>query len=110
MRTIFDREYLEWIAQEYLIFMEVNYGDFVPYMVESGQVMTDKTENVRNCATLCELLDFPVSKKLEAKSSELQYIPTTTKELNEAQQDDVLKCIAALEEDDDVQNVYHNLA
>ena len=67
LRTIFDREYLEWIAQEYFIFMEVNYGHFVPYMVEFGQVKIDKTENVRNCATLCELLDFPVSKNLEAK-------------------------------------------
>ena len=56
------------------------------------------------------MVKFLESKKLEAKSSELQYIPTTTKELNEAEQDDVLKCIAALEEDDDVQNVYHNLA
>jgi hypothetical protein len=67
LRTIFDKEYLDWVAQEYLIFMEVNYRNFVPYMVEGGQVMIDKTENVRNCATLCELLDFPVSKKLEAK-------------------------------------------
>ena len=67
LRTIFDREYLDWVAQEYLIFMEVNYGNFVPYMVERGQVMIDKTENVRNCATLCELLEFKVSKKLEAK-------------------------------------------
>jgi hypothetical protein len=67
LRTIFDREYLDWVAQEYLIFMEINYGNFVPYMVEGGRVVTDKTENVRNCATLCELLDFPVSKKLEAK-------------------------------------------
>lgn len=53
---------------------------------------------------------FLESRKLDAKSSQLQYIPTTTKELSEAEQDDVLKCIAALEEDDDVQNVYHNLA
>ena len=53
---------------------------------------------------------FLESKKLDAKSSQLQYIPATTKELSEAEQDDVLKCIAALEEDDDVQNVYHNLA
>ncbi|MFM8740049.1 MAG: YebC/PmpR family DNA-binding transcriptional regulator, partial [Cytophagales bacterium] len=52
---------------------------------------------------------FLESKRLDAKSSQLQYIPTTTKELSEAEQDDVLKCIAALEEDDDVQNVYHNL-
>src|SRR6266850_1890946 len=55
-------------------------------------------------------LKFLESKKLEAKSSALQYIPTTTKELSEADQDEVLKCIEAIEEDEDVQTVYHNLA
>jgi YebC/PmpR family DNA-binding regulatory protein len=53
---------------------------------------------------------FLESKKLEPKSSELQYIPTTTKELSEAEQDEVMECISALEADDDVQVVYHNLA
>jgi len=53
---------------------------------------------------------FLESKNLEARSSELQYIPTTTKELSEEQQDEVLKLIGALEADDDVQTVYHNLA
>jgi YebC/PmpR family DNA-binding regulatory protein len=53
---------------------------------------------------------FLESKHLEARSSELHYIPTTTKELNEAQQDEVLKLIETLEADDDVQQVYHNLA
>lgn len=53
---------------------------------------------------------FLESKNLVAKSSELQYIPNTTKELSEAQQDEVMECVTALEEDDDVQNVYHNLA
>jgi YebC/PmpR family DNA-binding regulatory protein len=53
---------------------------------------------------------FLEAKKLEPKSSELQYIPTTTKELSEAEQDEVMECITALEADDDVQNVYHNLA
>ena len=47
---------------------------------------------------------------LDAKSSELQYIPTTTKELSEAALDEVMDCITTLEEDEDVQNVYHNLA
>jgi YebC/PmpR family DNA-binding regulatory protein len=56
------------------------------------------------------MIKFLESKKLDAKSSELQYIPTITKELNEADQDEVLKCIEALEADDDVQSVYHNLA
>ncbi len=56
------------------------------------------------------MLKFLESKELNAKSSSLQYIPTTTKELSEADQDEVLKCVGALEEDDDVQIVYHNLA
>ncbi len=53
---------------------------------------------------------FIESRHLDAKSSELQYIPTITKELSESDQDEVLKCVEALESDDDVQNVYHNLA
>jgi YebC/PmpR family DNA-binding regulatory protein len=57
-----------------------------------------------------QMAKFLESKSLEAKSSELQYIPTTTKELSETQQDEVLKLIEALESDDDVQNVFHNLA
>lgn len=57
-----------------------------------------------------QMAKFLESKKLEAKSSELQYIPTTTKELSEEQQDEVLKLIETLEADDDVQNVFHNLA
>lgn len=53
---------------------------------------------------------FLESRSLEAKSATLQYLPTTTKELPEDQQDEVLKLVEALEADDDVQNVYHNLA
>lgn len=56
------------------------------------------------------MLKFLESKGLAAKSSELQYIPAATKELSEAEQDEVMECITALEEDDDVQNVFHNLA
>ncbi|MFZ6012028.1 MAG: YebC/PmpR family DNA-binding transcriptional regulator [Bacteroidota bacterium] len=56
------------------------------------------------------MLKFLESKNLEPKSSELHYIPATTKELPEDQQDEVLKLIETLESDDDVQNVYHNLA
>jgi len=56
------------------------------------------------------MLKFLESSGREPKSSELQYIPTTTKELPESQQDEVLKLVEVLEADDDVQNVYHNLA
>lgn len=53
---------------------------------------------------------FLESQKLEATSAELQFLPTTTKELTEAEQDEVLKLVNALEEDEDVQSVYHNVA
>lgn len=53
---------------------------------------------------------FLETKHLEAKSSELHYIPTTTKELSEEETDEVLKLVETLEADDDVQSVYHNLA
>lgn len=56
------------------------------------------------------MLKFIETKNLEPKSSELQYLPTTTKELPEEHQDEVLKLVEALESDDDIQNVYHNLA
>ena len=56
------------------------------------------------------MLKFLESKGMEPKSSELQYIPATTKELPEEQQDEVLRLVEVLEGDDDVQSVYHNLA
>ena len=42
----------------------------------------------------------------EIVESGFEYIPTTTKELDEAQTKDLEKLIEKLEEDDDVQNVY----
>ncbi len=48
-------------------------------------------------------------KKLEVISAELTRIPTTTVELNEEHANEVLKMVDHLEQDDDVQKVYHNL-
>jgi YebC/PmpR family DNA-binding regulatory protein len=57
-----------------------------------------------------QMQKFLEAKGLTAKSSELHYIPTATKELGDKELDEAMECITALEEDDDVQNVYHNLA
>ncbi|MEX1384380.1 YebC/PmpR family DNA-binding transcriptional regulator [Lutibacter sp.] len=46
---------------------------------------------------------------IEILSSGFERIPTTTVKLNEEQQADVEKLLERLEEDDDVQNVYHSL-
>ena len=56
-----------------------------------------------------------MSKALEERnihpnSAKIQRVPTTMKELGEEQVDEVLELVDDLEEDDDVQAVYHNLA
>lgn len=48
-------------------------------------------------------------KKVEVISAELTWIPSNTIELNEDQSNEVLKLVDNLEQDDDVQKVYHNL-
>jgi len=49
------------------------------------------------------------ARKIHPLSTASEYVPANTTELPEAQADDVLKMVAALEDDDDVQNVYTNL-
>ena len=46
---------------------------------------------------------------IEVKSAELQRIPNNTKEVNEEQFKINMKMLERFEEDDDVQNVYHNV-
>ncbi|WKD84708.1 putative transcriptional regulatory protein [Polaribacter huanghezhanensis] len=46
---------------------------------------------------------------VEILSSGFERIPTTTKSLSEVEQADVEKLLERLEEDDDVQNVYHSM-
>lgn len=63
----------------------------------------------------CAFTDFGnMQKALEAKnldiiSSEFERIPSTTVELTDEQVEEVMTLVTKLEEDDDVQKVYHNL-
>lgn len=47
---------------------------------------------------------------LEMKLAQLQWIPLTRITLTEEQMDDVARLIEQIEQDDDVQHVYHNIA
>lgn len=64
----------------------------------------------------CAFSDFGnMQKALEDKgipvlTSQLEWIPSTTVELPEEQAEEVLKLVAKLEQDEDVQRVFHNLA
>jgi transcriptional/translational regulatory protein YebC/TACO1 len=47
---------------------------------------------------------------IHAVSTAFEYVPQNTTELPDDKTDDVLKLVAELESDDDVQNVYSTLA
>lgn len=73
-------------------------------------------ENGENVLVLrCAFVDFGnLQKGLEEKnitpiSAELEWIPSTTVPLSDTQAEDVSKLIEKLEQDDDVQKVFHNM-
>jgi len=75
------------------------------------------TENDDPCLVVrCALTDFGnmqtalEEKKIEVLASGTEFIAQTPNELDDEKAEEVLKLVAALEEDDDVQQVFHNLS
>ena len=88
---------------------ELEYIDF-------GLQKLEKSEDESQYLVYVDFVDFGKMQsileenKLETNKSELQRIPNHTKELSEEQIDEVLELIDKLEQDDDVQTVFHNLS
>jgi YebC/PmpR family DNA-binding regulatory protein len=80
---------------------------------ELGEGTTDNGEPV--LVVRCGFSDFGnMQKALEDKgitpiSAELEWIPTTTVPVNDVQAEEVSKLIEKLEQDEDVQKVFHNM-
>jgi transcriptional/translational regulatory protein YebC/TACO1 len=53
--------------------------------------------------------EFLEAKNITPISAELTRIPLNTVELNDEQSEEVLKLVDRIEQDEDVQKVYHNL-
>lgn len=87
----------------------IDYG-----LQELGEANGEKGE--KQLMIRCAFEDFgKLQAAIEAKhltvlSTQSEYIPATLIELPEDQSTEVLKMIDALEQDDDVQHVFHNLA
>ncbi len=56
-----------------------------------------------------KIQEYFESKGIEIKDVEFLYVPNDVKEVSEEQKESVYKLIDKMEEDDDVQNVYHNM-
>lgn len=100
---------LEGINQEELELELIDYG-----LEEMGEGTGENDEPV--LVLRCGFTDFGnLQKGLEEKglatiSAEVEWIPTTTVSLSEEQAQDVLKLVDKIEQDEDVQKVFHNLA
>ncbi len=87
--------------------------EFELEMIDAG--LEEIKEEEDSLLLYCAFADFGSLQKaleekgLEVTESKLDRIPTHTKELSEAEVEDVIKLIEKMEEDDDVQNVFHNM-
>lgn len=94
----------------------VNPDDLELELIDFGLDDLEKSDDGQHYIIYTKFQDFgSMQKALEDKNievikSELQRIPNHTVELNEEQMDEVLELIDKLEQDDDVQHVFHNLA
>ena len=93
--------------------VKMEWDDFEMEMIDGGAEDVEKDEEEVMITTAFE--DFgSLSHKLdelgiEAKSAELQRIPNNTKKVNLEQFKANMKMLERFEDDDDVQNVYHNM-
>lgn len=92
----------------------VNQDDLELELIDAGlEEMGEDSEG--HVVIRCGFSDFGnMQKALEEKgltplSAELEWIPLNTVEITEEQADDVSKLIERLEQDDDVQRVFHNM-
>ena len=80
---------------------------------EMGEAMAENGESI--LVLRCAFNDFgKMQKALEEKnitpvSAEVEWIPTTTVPLDDSQAEEVSKLVERLEQDDDVQKVFHNM-
>ncbi len=110
---LFDRKGVFTIPETTIREKEMEEDDFLMEVIDAGAEEAENEEGFFTIYTAME--DFGnMVKKLEemgidAENAELQRIPKTTVQLENEQAKKVLKLIDMLEEDDDVQNVFHNM-
>jgi YebC/PmpR family DNA-binding regulatory protein len=90
-----------------------NLDEFELEMIDHG--LEDLVHQEEDVFVYTSFQDFgKMAKALEGKgievtTTELQYVPTTTKELSEAEAKEVQELIDKIEEDDDVLSVFHTM-
>lgn len=92
--------------------LELELIDFGLEELLEGKDEDDNPLLILRCArsSFGELQSALEERKIEAKSSGFEWVPKNTTELSEEQEEDLVKLFDKLEADDDVQEVFTNLA
>ena len=110
LEFIFDRKGVFTVLKENI---NINLEDFEMELIDGGLEELFEEEDI--VTIICDYLDFNnMQHKIEnlninIEKSELQRFPNSTKEISVNDAKDVLKLLDLLEDNDDVQNVFHNM-
>lgn len=111
---LFDRKGVFYVLKEEIANLEEVELELIDYGLES--IEEDTIEEKQYYKIYVAFEDFGTmqegleTKSIDVEKSELERIPSITKELDEEQLDEVLALIDLLEQDDDVSSVFVNLA
>ena len=95
---------------------DIDLEEFEFEMIDFGADEIDKDEEENEIILYGQFVDFGniqaalEERGIEIKEANLERIPTDAKELSEEQEEEVNKLIERLEDDDDVQQVFHTMA
>lgn len=110
---LFDRKGVFTIPEKALREKEMEEDDFMMEVIDAGAEEAENEDGFYTIYTAMEDFGNMVKKleemDIEAENAELQRIPKTTVKLEREQAQKVLKLVDTLEEDEDLQNVFHNM-
>ena len=111
---LFDRKGVFYILQEDIKDIEEFELEFIDFGLESIEEETEDEHSFYKIYVVFEdfgkMQDALEAQDIKVEKSDVDRIPNHTKELSEEAVDEVLELIDLIEQDEDVTNVYHNLA
>ena len=110
LEFLFDHKCVFKIAPKEDISIEELELELIDYGVD--EVETDEEDILLygDCKSYSEIQSYLEENGFEIHSAEFERIPNDTKELNQEQRTQIEKLLEKFEEDEDVQNVFHNMA
>jgi len=84
--------------------------DLIDYGAEDIQTHDDEIEIYTAYTDFGKMQKGLEEKSITVTNASLQRIPMSTKELTDEQAEEVMELLEKLEDDDDVQAVFHNMA